>query len=579
VIKAFLFLLSRSFANRTKARLKRLKQPKYLIGAIFGLIYIYAYFFQFLFSFGRQGGNQFGAATSVIGSIAAIVLFVLVLSAWIFPRERAALVFSEAEIAFLFPAPITRRSLIHYKLLKSQVAIFFTVLLLTLITGRIFSSRLAWISVLGWWVILSTLNLHFLGASFARTMLLERGVSNWFRRIVVLLVFAALVIVTLAWAAQTISSPPLGNFTDWTPWRNYLQSLVATPPLSYLLCPFHLLLGPYLAKSASQFVKAFGPAVAIIGLHYVWVIRSNVAFEEASLEASRRFAERISAARQGKSREARPATGRRAPFRLAPLGFPSFAFLWKNLISAQAAFRARTLIAVAIPIVIAAAVIGRGGERGSALIGTALILTSMAFTWSLFIGAQFVRCDFRQDLAAMDVLKLYPLRGWQMVAGEVLAPATILTAVQWLLLVLLAAMVPVGSPALAWQIRPLPWIGAAAMLAPFWNAVVLLIPNAAVLLFPGWFQTRVDAPHGIEVTGQRLLLLFGQLVVIGVTVVPAALAFAVGFVPLQLAGGETIAPIAGAAAGALVLTGEIVLGVWLVGKLFDRFDIAAEQGG
>jgi hypothetical protein len=29
----------------------------------------------------------------------------------------------------------------------------------------------------------------------------------------------------------------------------------------------------------------------------------------------------------------------------------------------------------------------------------------------------------------------------------------------------------------------------------------------------------------------------------------------------------------------MALAGEIALGVWLVGKLFDRFDLAAEQGG
>jgi hypothetical protein len=100
-----------------------------------------------------------------------------------------------------------------------------------------------------------------------------------------------------------------------------------------------------------------------------------------------------------------------------------------------------------------------------------------------------------------------------------------------------------------------------------------------VLWFPGWFQTRADAPQGIEVTGQRLLLFFGQFVVIGITIVPAALAFALAFVPLRLAGAVVIASIAGAAAAALVLGAEIALGIWLVGKLFDRFDLAAEQGG
>src|SRR5687767_5849573 len=135
MFNAFLFLISRSFVNRTRARLKRLKQPKYLIGGIFGLIYLYGYFFQFLFARGRPGNDALGGASEIIGSIGAVILFVMVMGAWIFPQDRAALIFSEAEISFLFPAPVSRRALIHYKLLKSQVAILFTVLLLTLLTG------------------------------------------------------------------------------------------------------------------------------------------------------------------------------------------------------------------------------------------------------------------------------------------------------------------------------------------------------------------------------------------------------------------------------------------------------------
>jgi hypothetical protein len=179
----------------------------------------------------------------------------------------------------------------------------------------------------------------------------------------------------------------------------------------------------------------------------------------------------------------------------------------------------------------------------------------------------------------MDMLKLYPLRGWQVVAGEVLAPMFILTAVQWLLLLLLAVLVTVGRATWHLPVSPLPWIFAATLLAPFWDALVLLIPNAAVLFFPGWFQSQTGPPQGIEVTGQRLLLFFGQMLVAGVTMLPAGLAFALGFLPLHLVGVEATAPLIGALAGAMVLAGEIVLGIWLVGKLFDRFDLATEQGG
>ena len=62
--------------------------------------------------------------------------------AWIIPHQRAALTFTEAEVAFLFPAPISRRALIHFKLLRSQTAILFTTLLLTLVTNRLGGHRL-----------------------------------------------------------------------------------------------------------------------------------------------------------------------------------------------------------------------------------------------------------------------------------------------------------------------------------------------------------------------------------------------------------------------------------------------------
>src|SRR6266851_1689485 len=102
---------------------------------------------------------------ALYASIGALILFVLVLLSWVVPRERAALAFTEAEVAFLFPAPISRRTLIHYKLLRSQIAIGFTTLFLTLLSNRAAAGGPGWMRVVGWWLILSTLNLHFLGAS------------------------------------------------------------------------------------------------------------------------------------------------------------------------------------------------------------------------------------------------------------------------------------------------------------------------------------------------------------------------------------------------------------------------------
>jgi hypothetical protein len=61
--------------------------------------------------------------------------------------------------------------------------------------------------------------------------------------------------------------------------------------------------------------------------------------------------------------------------------------------------------------------------------------------------------------------------------------------------------------------------------------------------------------------------------------VPALFAFALGFFPMRYAGFVHLAPLVGAGGAVIVIAGEIALGIWLVGKLFDRFDLAAEQGG
>ena len=395
----------------------------------------------------------------------------------------------------------------------------------------------------------------------------------------VVVVLAALMVATIFWAKNTPPLPAFNNVTDWKTWLDYVRELIAAPPLSYLLYPFRLVIAPYLASTPFEFFKAMPAALGLIALHYLWVIRSNVAFEEASIDLSRRLAERVAAARQGRALNSKPAKSQRTPFRLAPVGFAPVAFLWKNLIHVQGAFRLRTLIIVLLPMGIMAAVMAQTGTRGGALVGVAAMILVMFFIWSLLLGPQIVRCDFRQDLSAMDVLKLFPLRGWQVVFGEILAPVAILTAVQWLMLAGISVLMAVtGMPAGLPKI-PLSWLAAAALLAPFWNGLALLIPNAAVLLFPGWFQTRTDTPQGIEVTGQRLLIFLGQIVLIGVTVIPARLAFALGFTPLYFAEAMNLAPLAGAVLAAITLTGEIVVGVWAVGKLFDRFDLAAEQGG
>ena len=224
---AFLYLQYHSFCNRMITRFKRLKQPKYLFGAVVGGLYVYFYFYRYLFNAfgGSHNRNAIPAIPaqylSLIESLAALVLLVIVAFVWIFPGQRASLTFTEAEVAFLFPAPVPRRTLIHFKLIRSQLRIFFSAFLLTLVTRRFGGGGGLLIHAFGWWLILSLLDLHILGASFTRTLLLDRGVSNWLRRLVVSVLVIGVALGLWFWVKNNIPQLAPGDTCRYwiQPWR------------------------------------------------------------------------------------------------------------------------------------------------------------------------------------------------------------------------------------------------------------------------------------------------------------------------------------------------------------------------
>jgi len=580
MISALFYLQFHSVKNRLLMRFKRLKQPKYLAGAIVGGLYFYFYFFRWML--GGRGRSGLGAvpATTVDAllyeSLGAVVLFVIVLLAWVLPHKRAALVFTEAEVAFLFPSPITRRGLIHFKLLRSQAAIFFTTLLLAFITNRFGAGGKMVIHFAGWWLILSLLNLHFLGSSFALTALMDRGLAHWKRRLAVLAVVLVGFGVVVVWAVRALPPLTTDKLANLDTMADYARQALVSGPLPYLLYPFRLAVRPYLAANALEFLIALGPVLLLLAAHYWWVIRADVAFEEGSVEASRKLAEKIAAVRAGKWQGGnKKIKSKRAPFQLAPLGPRPVALLWKNLIGAGQAFTMRiwiTLAAIAVGVSFSL----RGANAGSDWLPVVGSVMGMLGGMLLLMGPQFVRQDFRQDLPQADLLKLYPLPGWQVALGEILAPAVILTGAQWLLLLVAAGCFGQAGSGLSSALIVAIAVGAAMML-PMFNVISLVIPNAAVLLFPGWFQTGKDAPQGIEATGQRLIFALGQFLALLVALIPAVAVFAGLFFLVKYAAPVVLAVPVASAAATVVLTVEAGLGVMLLGRLFERLDISAEQ--
>ncbi|MGY4514536.1 putative ABC exporter domain-containing protein [Lysobacter sp. HA18] len=574
VVRALAYMQGVSLANRVRQRIRRLKQPKYLIGAIAGVAYFYGVVFRHLV--GPTAGHArftmmpagFG---EVFGALAAVGTLIFMLTAWIFASDRAALRFNEAEAAFLFPAPISRTGLIHFSVIRSQLMLFVSVFLLSLLLQR---GRAVGVNPFQYaaalWLIVATTRLHFLGASFTRERLLDLGVRPIWRRLIAIALLVAFVAVCFVWARAHAPLPQ--NLAGPREVTAYVGSVLGYGPAFWILTPFRALTAPMVATSTMAFVRALPGALLMLALHYIWVVRSQVSFEEATMVSAQRRAEKVSAMRDGRSRlRAAPTRARKPPFALAPRGFAPTAFLWKGLIAAGPFWRLRTLV-IAAAVILAGTQWLSTHEVGVAFLKIVGIVSLGVAAWSTVVGPMFVQGSLRGMLDHLDVLRATPLRGWQIALGQLLAPIAMLVPAQWLLL-LAAARAFHGmewlTPGLLASLTV-----AALLLAPTLCAVMLCLPFAGMLVFPGW--SPGGRGGGFDVMGQRMIFGGVYLLVLVLSLLPAAaVAGALMFV-VHLLTGWTLAVLGGAIAAAAVLGAEAAVLLRWLGRRIERFDLSTE---
>ncbi len=581
---ALRYLLARSFVNGVVSRLKRLRQPKYLLGAALGGAYFYFYFYKFLFG----GGIAFPKVASSLSATtwplvgAAILCVVTLLFSWIFPASRAAVTFTEAEIAFLFPAPISRRVLIIHKLLKSQLGFLFLAVMVTFLTGRFRIGPEAWFRVGGWWVILNTLSMHRIAASFALQRLRERGMADGKRRFVVVLVIAALVAVIEVTRRSLPEIPPLipAPGKSATDYSALIQQIANCGPLPYILAPFRWIMGPYFAQDTFAFITTLGPALGIMLLHFLWVIRADVGFEEASIVASQKRAALLDAHKQGRLR-VRSEKARTPLWRLRPTGFAPMAFLWRGLIKFGGR-RALTIWSLFFLTLAAAALSVHGYGTGRPppwVITTAMIVGIGCYATvliSFIMVGQAATAQLRQGMASMDLLKTYPIPGWQLALGELVGPLLLGTLLQWAALtigaVLAIALLPGAGAALVISLVAT----GLAVLLPAFNISTAVLPCAAALLFPGWFKPQEGTAQGIEGTGLRLIVGIAQLAAMVAILIPVVFFGACGwFVAGKWTTSFLIQSLSAGGIASIVLALESALGIAWLGSLYDNYDTSS----
>lgn len=566
MIRAFVFVTTRSFRNRIVSRLARLRNVRYLLSLIAALAYFWMIGVRRLFSGSAPWQDMGLPATAFLADMAAVIVLFMMILAWALPKQSAGLTFSEAEIQFLFPAPITRRQLLLYKILRGQPQLFISALVMTFFVFR-------GAKFIGVWATFIALSIYFTFVALARARLKILGIGFLVRLPAV--TAAAVGVAYLLWrTVDTAAFRGLGS--RLRPGRvPDLPALFHGSVADAILFVPRFVGHAVLPVSVLQLLVSCVVLLAMAALFFELAARTNIAVEEASIDASKKWAARL--ARMNEQRIGRHVTFPRLPppFRIPPRARPEVAIYWKNL-TAGLRISSPWLLIMAV-----CALYFLGQSYSSSEPAVRLTLAMLALILAAlfpFLGSTVFTQDMRLDLPRIELLKSYPIAGERLVAAEIAGPLTFVAVVEVMMLSVAAIVARAADLPRALKFLATPeFVVIALLLATPVCAAQLLIRNAVPILLPGWAMRAPDEQRGFIVLGQRLLMLAGNLLVLLFVLLPAACIVVPGLLMAKFWFGGSVPVVAlTTVLATALLFFEVWLGIRFLGRQFEKIDVTNE---
>ena len=541
---ALVYVAAMSVKNRILMGLRRLRNGRYLISAVFGMAYLFMMFYRNI-SHGPRKVRIIFASDSWGTDVGACIVFVILLAVWAWPCGRGGIALSESEIQFLFPAPLRRRDILLYKFLRSQMQIIISTIITSIfvVRGR---------NVAGMWLFFASISLYMTMVDQLRARLKRAGIGMFVRVLAVVAIFGG----ASWWAVHTATLK-----------TTFIQALLFFPRF------FALAALPNVPIAD----RLIGTAVVIASgiLCFIVAATVDVEFEEGSIDLSRRKANALTRHRDQRAGQWVAFKRIPPPFRLADGGPPEIAIVWKNLIASLRIGMTPIMILVSTMIVlIGQAVFLHDRAVGNVMGGLMLFMCVLV----PLIGAGAISQDLRLDIQRIEYLKTFPISGERLVAAEMAAPLVMISIVEMIFMIVTAIFLQTrgADSSLARFATPQAMVAAFMFIIPL-CAMLIVMRNAAVLLFPAWTLRSKEEPRGFVATGQRLFVALGNLIVLAVAILPAA----VLFVPALLIANRFFSGSPGFLAIATipslaVIAAELWIAVKLLGQYFDRFDASNE---